>query len=173
MLPESSESDRPFLLGAQLFSLDSAGRPNLLPLLAGVPRNFPYTDGADARQVRDLLPMREGLLLQSDDRFTLLGPMGVAVGVDSNSREANFAFAIPVEGALLQLVALQPDGEQARIRYQSGCVVERLLPAGGLKIGGPAFEVSVRDSRVSRAMGVDGWLLLSNSQGTMAVSLPP
>jgi hypothetical protein len=173
MLPESSESDRPHLLGAQMFTLDSAGRPNLLPLLAGVPKTFQYTDGADARQVRDLVVLQEGLLLQADDRLTLLGPMGVAIGVDGNSREPNFAFAIPVDGAMLQVILLQPDGEQARVRYQAGCVVERLLPAAGLKISAPAFEVAVRDSRVSRAMSVDGWLLLSNSQGSMAVSLPP
>jgi hypothetical protein len=38
---------------------------------------------------------------------------------------------------------------------------------------GGAFEVRARDSRVSRALAADGWLLLSNAQGTIAVSLPP
>ena len=109
----------------------------------------------------------------AEDRFVLLGPSGEAIGVDSNSREANFAFAVPVEGALLQFVPLQPEGEQARIRYQAGCVIERLSPAHGLKIDGPAFEVSVRDSRIQRVLAGDGWLLLTNSNGTMAVSMPP
>lgn len=43
----------------------------------------------------------------------------------------------------------------------------------GLKIEGGAFEVAVRDSRVQRVLAGNGWLLLSNSHGTMAVSMPP
>lgn len=173
MLPESTEPDRPQLLGANLFTLDGPGRPNILPLFVGGPRTYSFPDGADARQVRELVRLREGLLLQADDRFVLLGPSGEAIGVDSNSREANFAFAVPVDGALLQFVPLQPEGEQARIRYQAGCVIERLSPAHGLKIDGRAFEVSVRDSRIQRVLAGDGWLLLTNSNGTMAVSMPP
>ena len=173
MLPESTEPDRPQFLGANLFTLDGPGRPNILPIFSGAPRAYAFPDGADSRQVRELVRLREGLLLQCDDRFVLLGPMGDAVGIDSNSREANFAFAVPVEGSVLQIIPLQPEGEQARIRYQAACVVERLSPTHGLKIEGGAFEVAVRDSRVQRVLAGNGWLLLSNSHGTMAVSLPP
>jgi hypothetical protein len=67
----------------------------------------------------------------------------------------------------------QPDADPGKVRYQLSCVVERLDPSRGLRNMGGAFEVRARDSRVSRALAADGWLLLSNAQGTIAVSLPP
>ena len=173
ILPESTESARPNLLGGQLFTLDGAGRPTLLPIFAGNPRTYAYPDAAESRQLRDILPLRDGLLLQADDRFVLLGPTGDTIGVDSNSREPNLAFAVPVDGALLQIVALQPDADAGKLRYLAGCVIERLSLAQGLRNLGGAFEVKARDSRVNRVLAADGWLLLSNSQGTMAVALPP
>ena len=51
-------------------------------------------------------------------------------------------------------------------------MIERLSPAKGLRNEGGAFEVKAMDSRVSRVLAADGWLLLSNVQGTMAVAMP-
>ncbi|MFZ4749213.1 MAG: PQQ-binding-like beta-propeller repeat protein [Phycisphaerales bacterium] len=170
-LTESSDTNGPILLGAHLFTADSSSRPTLTPLYAGDPRTIEYADAANARQLRDLIELPEGLLLQADDRFTLVGPSGEVIGEDSNSREANLAFAIPVAGGLLQLLAL-PIDQDARTRAQISCVIERLSPAQGLRNEGAAFEVKVRDSRISRVLAVDGWLLLSNAQGTVAIAMP-
>jgi len=170
-LTESSDSNGPILLGAHLFTVDSNSRPTLTPLYAGDPRAIEYADAANARQLRDLIELPEGLLLQADDRFTLVGPSGEVIGEDSNAREANLAFAIPVAGGLLQLLAL-PIDQDARIRAQISCVIERLSPSEGLRNEGAAFEVKVRDSRISRVLAVDGWLLLSNAQGTVAIAMP-
>ncbi len=169
---ESSGSHQPFLLGGHLFTLDSSERPILTPLFAGAPRTFIYPDSPDARELRDIHQLPEGLLLQADDRFTLLGRQGEAIGLDSTSREANLAFGIPVDGAVLQVNALEPDTEAGKLRYQIGCVIERLDPSKGLRNEGRPFEVKSRDSRVNRVLAANGWLLLSNSQGTMAVSMP-
>lgn len=170
-LSESSDSGSPVLLGANLFAIDGGSRATITPLYAGEPRTLEYPDAANARQLRDLHELPEGLLLQADDRFTLLGPSGEVIGEDSNAREANLAFAIPTADGVLQLAMLAID-QDARLRAQMSCVVERLSPAHGLRNEGGAFEVKVRDSRVNRVLAIDGWLLLSNSQGTVAISMP-
>lgn len=169
---ESAQSDRPELLGANILTIDVNERPTLLPVFTGNPRAVPFPDGAEARQIRDLVPLGGSLLLQSDDRFVLLGPSGEVVGMDANSRDANFAFALPVSGGLLQVTALPVEADQAKLRRDVGVVVERLSIAKGLRNEGGAYEVRVRDSRVNLAMVANGWLLLSNMQGTVAVSLP-
>ena len=170
---ETLDTERPTLLGANLLAFDASTRPVLVPILAGDPRNFPYPDGADARQVRDFQHTPEGVLIQSDDRFVLVGPSGECVGLDSSNREATLAFALAVQGQILQVNMHQPDADPGRVRYQLSCVVERLDPAQGLRNLGGAFEVRARDSRINRVLAADGWLLLSNAQGTIAVSLPP
>lgn len=169
---ETTESERPCLLGAHIFAVDGGGRPTLTPIFAGATRSYIFPDAADARQLRDQHLLREGLLLQADDRFVLLGPHGDTIGLDSSARDATLGFAIPIEGALLQVNALEPDADAGKLRYQSGCVIERLSPAKGLRNEGGAFEVKALDSRVSRVLAADGWLLLSNVQGTMAVAMP-
>jgi hypothetical protein len=95
------------------------------------------------------------------------------VGLDSSNREATLAFALAVQGQILQVNMHQPDADPGRVRYQLSCIVERLDPAQGLRNLGGAFEVRARDSRINRVLAADGWLLLSNAQGTIAVSLPP
>ena len=170
---ETLDTERPTLLGANLLAFDASTRPVLVPILAGDPRNFSYPDGADARQVRDFQVTPQGVLIQSDDRFVLVGPSGECVGLDSSNREATLSFGLAVQGEILQVNTNPPDADPGRVRYQLSCVIERLDPARGLRNLGGAFEVRARDSRISRVLAVDGWLLLSNAQGTIAVSLPP
>ena len=174
---ETLDTERPTLLGANLLAFDASTRPVLVPAIAGAPRNFEYPDGAESRQVRDFQHTPQGVLIQCDDRFLLVGPSGDCVGIDSSNREATLAFALVAQvagqGQLLQVNMHQPDADPGKVRYQLSCVVERLDPSRGLRNMGGAFEVRARDSRVSRALAADGWLLLSNAQGTIAVSLPP
>jgi hypothetical protein len=174
---ETLDTERPTLLGANLLAIDASTRPVLVPAIAGAPRNFEYPDGAESRQVRDFQHTPQGVLIQCDDRFLLVGPSGDCVGIDSSNREATLAFALVAQvagqGQLLQVNMHQPDADPGKVRYQLSCVVERLDPSRGLRNMGGAFEVRARDSRVSRALAADGWLLLSNAQGTIAVSLPP
>ncbi len=171
---ECRETDpsRTRLLGANIFCMDGWHHPTIAPIFAGVPKNYEFPDKAESREVREVFPVAGGLLLQADDRFVLLGPTGETIGMDANARSANLAFALPVEGALLQLAALNPDIDAGNIRGGIRCVVDRLLPMKGLRNDGGAFEFVTRDSRVTRALAVDGWLLFSTAQGTMAISMP-
>jgi hypothetical protein len=170
---ETLETERPTLLGANLLAFDASTRPVIVPVIAGAPRTFEYPDGADARQVRDFQHTPQGVLIQCDDRFILVGPSGDCIGLDSSNRDATLAFALAVQGQVLQVNMHQPDADAGKVRYQLSCVVERLDPALGLRNVGGAFEIRARDSRVSRVLAADGWILLSNAQGTIAVALPP
>ena len=51
-------------------------------------------------------------------------------------------------------------------------VVQALAPAGGLRMVGQPFEIRSQSQRADRAIIVDGWILMSSTQGTMAVALP-
>jgi len=167
-----TEPSRVRLLGANIFCMDGWHHPTIAPIFAGAPKNYEFPDKAESRELRDVFPVAGGLLLHADDRFVLLGPTGETIGMDANARSANLAFALPVEGALLQLAALNPEMDAGNIRGGIRCVVDRLLPMKGLRNDGGAFEFVTRDSRVGRALAVDGWLLFSTAQGTIAISMP-
>jgi len=172
LTPESTESLSPILLGASLLTIDPEGRPTLTPVFEGDQRAMVLGRLEDSQVVRSIEPLPEGLLVQSEDRLVLFSQGGERIGADSCYRDAQVALAVPVQGELLKVYSVQslPDG--GRVRTDLSCIIERLSPAKGLRNLGKAFEVPGGETSVSRALAIDGWLLLSHSQGTIAVAIP-
>lgn len=172
LTPESADSILPVLLGSSILTLDVEGKPTLTPVFEGEQRPLLLGRPDDAQVVRSIEPLPGGLLIQSEDRLHLFSQAGERIGTDSCSREAQVALAVPTRGDLLKVFGLQSIPEEGRVRTQLSCVVERLAPSLGLRIRGQPFEVPGGEASVSRALAIDGWLLLSHSQGTMAVAMP-
>ena len=83
---------------------------------------------------------------------------------------------LPTRDALLQFNGLGgrqvPGAGAGTFRIDFSYLVQRLDPAKGLRLDGVSLEVRCPNQRADRALVVDGWLLLSSSQGTTAVPLP-
>ncbi|MFM1803761.1 MAG: hypothetical protein RL136_640 [Planctomycetota bacterium] len=174
---ETIETELPSLVGSGLLVRDRSTRPIYIPLLAGAPRALEYPDGATARQYFGNTRIGDSLLLVTEDRLFLLGPAGEFTGADGTAWESGFQLALEARASdgssqILQVNLQQPEAETGKIRYQFRCVVERLDPAGGLRNLGGSFEFTVPNSRISTASAFNGWLLVSNAQGTIAVALP-
>jgi hypothetical protein len=172
LTPESAESLAPVLLGSSLVTIDPEGRPTITPVFEGDQRALALGRLEDSQIVRSLEPLPQGLLVQSEDRFVLFSQSGERIGADSCYRDAQVALAVPVQGELLKVYSVQTQADGGRVRTDLSCIVERLSPDKGLRNRGEAFEVPGGDTSVNRALAIDGWLLLSHSQGTIAVAMP-
>jgi outer membrane protein assembly factor BamB len=175
-------TDAPILLGPRLVVLDRNDRPLLLPVFEGPiaaveePEPVMPDEFGQSLSLRGLLPLPEGLLIHLEHRCILLGHDGSIVGVDSTAGERNFTFVLPTRDALLQFNGLGgrqvPGAGAGTFRIDFSYLVQRLDPAKGLRLDGVPLEVRCPNQRADRALVVDGWLLLSSSQGTTAVPLP-
>jgi carbamoyl-phosphate synthase small subunit len=168
----------PNLLGASLVVLDRNDRPLRIPLYDGGVDVFEIPESTDfgSPSLRGLMPVREGLLGHADNRIILRGHAGDIVGMDLITGELNFAFALPAEPGVFVCNGLggrQVTGAGAgTFRVDFPYVVQPLSARQGLRMTGEPFEVRCQSQRADRAIVVDGWLLLSSSQGTAAVSMP-
>ncbi len=179
---DAAATDAPILLGARLVVLDRNDRPLLLPLFEGPivaveePEPALPDEFGPSLSLRGLLPLPQGLLIHLEHRCILLGHDGSIVGVDSTAGERNFTFVLPTRDALLQFNGLGgrqvPGAAAGAFRIDFSYLVQRLDPARGLRLDGAPLEVRCPNQRADRALVVDGWLLLSSSQGTTAVPLP-
>jgi outer membrane protein assembly factor BamB len=179
---DAAATDAPILLGARLVVLDRNDRPLLLPLFDGPivaveePEPAAPDEFGPSLSLRGLLPLPQGLLIHLEHRCILLGHDGSIVGVDSTAGERNFTFVLPTRDALLQFNGLGgrqvPGAGAGTFRIDFSYLVQRLDPAKGLRLDGVSLEVRCPNQRADRALVVDGWLLLSSSQGTTAVPLP-
>jgi len=175
-------TDAPNLLGARILVLDRNDRPLLLPIYDGpiAPLEYPgETDGGEMGQsasLRGLLPLESGLLVHLENRCILLGHDGTVRGVDSMAGERNFAFVLPTQDALLVFNGLGgrqvPGAGAGAFRIDFSYLLQRVDPAKGLRLEGLPLELRCPNQRADRALVVDGWVLLSSSQGTLAVPLP-
>jgi hypothetical protein len=172
LTPESADSTTPRILGAHLLTLDPEGRPTVTPVFEGDQRPLPLGRPEEPQVVRGIEPVPEGLLIQSEDRLHLFSQNAERIGVDACFRDAQVALCVPVQGEVLKVYSVQSVPDGGRVRADLSCVVERLSPAQGLRNRGGSFEVPGGETSVSRVLAVDGWLLLSHSQGTIAVSMP-
>lgn len=168
----------PNLLGSSLVVLDRNDRPLRVPVYDGGIGAFDLPESTDfgSPSLRSLIPVREGLLIHAENRIILRGPAGDVLGMDLIAGELNFAFALPAEPGVLVLNGLggrQVLGAAAgTFRVDFPYVAQVLSSRFGLRMTGEPFEVSCPSQRADRAIVVDGWLVLSSSQGITAVSLP-
>ncbi len=168
----------PNLLGASLVVLDRNDRPLRLPVYDGGVGSFELPESTDfgSPSLRSLVPVREGLLIHAENRVILRGPTGEILGMDLIAGELNFAFALPAEPGVFVLNGLggrQILGAAAgTFRVDFPYVSQLLSTKFGLRMSGEPFEISCPSQRADRAIMVDGWLILSSSQGITAVSLP-
>ncbi len=179
---DAAATDAPILLGARLVVLDRNDRPLLLPIYDGPlaaleePEPAVADEFGQALSLRGLLPLPQGLLVHFEHRCILLGHDGRIIGVDSTAGERNFTFVLPTQEALLQFNGLGgrqvPGAGAGTFRIDFSYLVQRLDPTKGLRLDGAPLEVRCPNQRADRALVVDGWLLLSSSQGTTAVPFP-
>lgn len=168
----------PNLLGASLVVLDRNDRPLRLPIYEGGVGSFELPESTDfgSPSLRSLVPVREGLMIHAENRVILRGPTGEVLGMDLIAGELNFAFALPAEPGVFVLNGLggrQVLGAAAgTFRVDFPYVAQLLSPKFGLRMSGEPFEISSPSQRADRALVVDGWMLLSSSQGITGVSLP-
>ncbi len=175
---ECSDAAGPMLLGSSLVVLDRNDRPLRVPLYEGGIGAFELPEGTDfgAPSLRGLIPVREGLLIHAENRIILRGPNGDILGMDLIAGDLNFAFALPAEPGVFVLNGLggrQILGAAAgTFRVDFPYITQLLSTKLGLRMAGAPFEIRCQSQRADRAMAVDGWLLMSSSQGITAVSMP-
>lgn len=175
---ECSDAVGPMLLGSSLVMLDRNDRPLRVPLYDGGIGVFELPEGTDfgAPSLRGLIPVREGLLIHAENRIILRGPNGDILGMDLIAGELNFAFALPAEPGIFVLNGLggrQILGAAAgTFRVDFPYITQLLSSRLGLRMAGAPFEIRCQSQRADRAMVVDGWILMSSSQGIAAVSMP-
>lgn len=175
---ECSDAAGPMLLGSSLVVLDRNDRPLRIPLFEGGIGAFELPESTDfgAPSLRGLIPVREGLLIHAENRIILRGPNGDILGMDLIAGELNFAFALPAEPGVFILNGLggrQILGAAAgTFRVDFPYLAQLLSTKLGLRMVGAPFEIRCQSQRADRAMAVDGWILMSSSQGITAVSMP-
>jgi outer membrane protein assembly factor BamB len=168
----------PNLLGANLMLLDRNDQPLRLPIFEGEPEpiELPIVTAFGFPSLRSLLPLAEGLLIHAENRLLLRGHGADSRGVDMMAGDLNLVFTLATESGLIALNGL--GGRQTagpglgNFRVDFPYVAQFLSPRAGLRLSGLPFEVTCPNQRADRAFVVDGWLLLSSSQGTVAVALP-
>ena len=175
---ECSDAVGPMLLGSSLVALDRNDRPLRIPLYDGGIGAFELPESTDfgPPSLRGLIPVREGLLIHAENRIILRGPNGDILGMDLIAGELNFAFALPAEPGVFVLNGLggrQILGAAAgTFRVDFPYITQLLSTKVGLRMQGAPFEIRCQSQRADRAMVVDGWILMSSSQGITAVSMP-
>jgi hypothetical protein len=175
---DCTSASSPNLLGGGIVVLDRNDQPLNVPLFDGViaPIEMPVVTAFGFASLRSMIPVTEGLLVHAENRMILRGHGGELLGMDLLAGDLNIVFALPAEPGVFVCNGL--GGRQAvgaglgNFRVDFPYVVQVLSPPGGLRMVGQPFEISSQSQRADRAMIVDGWILLSSTQGTMAVSLP-
>ena len=174
-------TDSPILLGGNLLVAAQDDRPTLIPIFEGDARTVDFPDSQEpgamagaSHTLRGLIPVPEGVVVHATDRLMLLSSTGEIAGVDSSSRERNYAFALPTDHGVLLLdgmAARQVAAADGAVRVEFPYILQHLSRAQGLRIESPAFELRCSGQRVDRALLSDGWLLLSSNFGLTAVPL--
>jgi hypothetical protein len=174
-------TDSPILLGGNLLVAAQDDRPTLIPIFEGDARTVDFPDSQEpgamagaSHTLRGLIPVPEGVVVHATDRLMLLSSTGEIAGVDSSSRERNYAFALPTDQGVLLLdgmAARQVAPADGAVRIEFPYILQHLSRTQGLRIESPAFELRCSGQRVDRALLSDGWLLLSSNFGLTAVPL--
>ena len=175
---DCSSASSPNLLGGGIVVLDRNDQPLTVPLFDGPisPIEMPVVTAFGYASLRSMIPAAEGLLIHAENRMILRGHGGELLGTDLLAGDLNLVFALPAAPGVFVFNGL--GGRQAvgaglgNFRVDFPYVVQALSPAGGLRMVGQPFEIRAQSQRADRAIIVDGWILMSSSQGTMAVALP-
>ncbi len=169
------DSTSPLWCENRLFALDRNGRLFSMDAWSGAVLEVGFGDGAAdfARVVRTISRFGTGVVAHADSRIALIDAHGRLIGRDGTVGEPNFIAAILGEDRIVLVNGVgarqTPNATRTALVSEYVYFLNTLDPAQGLRISGPTLEVHSTNQRFSRAIGVDGWVLLSNDSRTLAV----
>jgi len=126
---------------------------------------------------RDLDRIGEGFLVHCDKRLSWFGLDGNLLGEDAISDDRDFRMALPVTGGLLVLNAMPvrmspaPAGFGNRPEYPY--LMYLLERPSGLRLAGAAREIRIPGQPIQSMVPVDGFLIASGEDATIAVPVAP
>jgi len=176
--PRLRGSNDGMLLATQLAIVTTPGNSTLLDWRSGSAQQsrFGFTGGPrNSDSSRQWLRSGGVIIGWSSDSVEFFSLTGEAIGSSSLHGPRQIEWVLPASGGLIAIEQIDPSNEPREFgapRGQSRILIHRFGWNDGGRIMGPPLEVEFNQVRIESAQAIDGWILLSGPQSTMAIALP-